>query len=152
MLQIGRRLYFDKQGILILDTGERMGSVMETTIQEDFAVYSQLEGLSEADAQVVNLSYGERSEEFLNMGSVRFENNELIFYPKLIITSDKTQINSDGIDFATITANIADYYSINGEGQYFVNPLEFSSQLIGTYFITAHSEINGNNSIMIEVV
>ena len=152
MKQIGRRLYFNYQGILILDTGERIGDIIKTTIQEDFEVYFQLDGLVEDVVQIIDLEYGERKEEFINAGSVRFENNELIFYPKIKIKSDKTQIISDGIDFATITSDIVDYYSINGEGQYFINPLEFSSQLIGKYTITAHSELNGSNSIMIEVI
>ena len=151
MLQIGRRLYFDIQGVLLLDTGERMGDVRETTVQEDFAVYSQLEGLTELDVQIISLEYGERAGEFTNAGSVRLEGGEVVIRPRLTIQADKTQITADGVDTATITADQAEAFSVDGV-DYTVNPLLFSSEVKGKYTITAKSTLYGSNSIIIEVI
>lgn len=152
-MEIGYKLYFKKDTKnLIYILGERFGNVVETTFEEDWNNILKYLNVEKENILSIQLNYGEYRYEILNSHKIILENGEIKFILRPAITSTKTQILSDGIDFTTITADIVDYYSINGEGQYFVNPLEFSSQLIGKYTITAHSETNGNSSITIEVI
>lgn len=152
MLQIGRKLYFDTTGKLLLDTGERMGDVRETSLEEDFAVFPQLQGLTATDVVVKQLGYGDRADEFMNMGSVRLIDDVVVIYPRLTILADRPQIESDGIDMATITSDHAQTFSVDGGEEYAVNPFLFSSTVEGTYVITAKSELYGQNSVTVEVV
>ncbi len=74
------------------------------------------------------------------------------FYSLTQIVADKLQIKSDGVEISTITSDFLDYYTINGQGNYMSNPLQFCSNVSGSYEIKAHSALHGENSIIIEVV
>lgn len=152
-MDIGNKFYYDKITSKIVSIiPERSGCVIETTLEDDLIAHPELHQYPKEDIGFIQLAYGERRDEIINAGKMWVENGELKTAPRPVLIATKTKIQADGVDFTTITADVADYFSINGEGQYFVNPLEFSSQLIGIYIITAHSETNGNNSIMIEVI
>lgn len=148
MNKIGRKLYYDAEGKVLLDTGEMYGDVRLTSIDEDIQAYPVLQGKS---FSVLQLPYGARADEFANMGSMKVINGELIIYPRLTIQADKTQITADGVDTATITADQAEAFSVDGV-DYTVNPLLFSSEVKGKYTITAKSTLYGSNSIIIEVI
>ena len=151
-MDIGRKIYYDKlTGNILQDTGERSGDVVETTIIEDANTLTQLQG---QEVGVIQLQYGERYSEFLNMGSmsVNPSTKEFTIYPRLIIQSDKLQIQSDGVDTATITSDYATTFCVDGGEDYAVNPFLFSSNVAGTYTITAKSTLHGQNSLTIEVI
>lgn len=154
-MQIGRKIYYEKTtGSIALITGEMVGEVRQTTKEENFLFYPQLIGKNIDDYDFIQYEYGYRDDEFANMGGAKYDiaNSMLIIYPRLTITADKLQIVSDGVDTATISSDYAESYSINGEGDYKVNPLLFSSNVAGQYTITAKSALHGENSLVVEVI
>ena len=92
--------------------------------------------------------------------------NILHVYKKISITSDKIKINSDGVDYATITANVNDFNSneiikfyVNGElvssdnSVNGIDTIQINATSIGNILVEAESTTNyGRNSIVIEVV
>lgn len=85
MLQVGRKVYFDKiTGNVIQDTGEMMGDVRETTIEEDFKSYVSLTERVGDTVGVLKLEYGQFREDFAQCNGYRVnpETLELEFsYP-----------------------------------------------------------------------
>jgi hypothetical protein len=69
-MQIGRKIYYDiVTGNILVDTGERSGSIIETTLEQDFASYQVLSERVPSTVGVLQFEYGEKSEEFLNSTS-----------------------------------------------------------------------------------
>ncbi|MBO2943593.1 hypothetical protein JJQ72_06325 [Paenibacillus sp. F411] len=65
MVKVGRKLYYDiSSGNAIVETGERMGAVRETTRQEDFQIYKSLAEREPHTVGVVVLEYGDYSQDF----------------------------------------------------------------------------------------
>jgi len=65
MANIGRRLYYEKlTGNPILDTGERTGDVVQTTIVQDFETYAELAKRVPETVGVIELDYGQYAEDF----------------------------------------------------------------------------------------
>lgn len=85
MQQIGRKIYFDKTtGNVILDTGEMVGFVTETTIEQDFETYQVLKERVRDTVGVIQLEYGQYAEDFAQCNGYRVnpETLELEFsYP-----------------------------------------------------------------------
>ncbi|QOY37037.1 hypothetical protein AWH56_005170 [Anaerobacillus isosaccharinicus] len=72
MKKIGRKIYFDKEtGNIILDTGEQMGSVVETTLQQDFESYKVLSERNPETIDVIYLPYGAFSGDFAECSGYR---------------------------------------------------------------------------------
>jgi len=64
-MQIGRKIYYEKStGNVILDTGEREGSVVETTTAQDFASYVVLSQRVPETVGVIQLVYCKDREKF----------------------------------------------------------------------------------------
>jgi len=64
-MNIGRKIYFDKEtGNVLIDTGERSGSVIETTQEQDFASYAVLSERVPSSVGVLSLTYGQDREKF----------------------------------------------------------------------------------------
>lgn len=84
-MQIGRRIYFDKAtGNVIVDTGERGGHVIETTVEHDFEVYTVLAERVRETVGVLELEYGQYAQDFESCNGYRVnpETIELEFsYP-----------------------------------------------------------------------
>ncbi|WCF07554.1 hypothetical protein NDS46_25130 [Paenibacillus thiaminolyticus] len=71
-MKIGRRLYFDiATGNVIVDTGERSGSVVETTIDYDIKVYKALSDRNRESFDVIQLEYGQYAEDFATCSGYR---------------------------------------------------------------------------------
>lgn len=71
-MNIGRRIYYEKDtGTIVLDTGERSGSVVETSVEEDFESYSVLKTQLRETIGVLQLNYGDYANEFVSCSSVR---------------------------------------------------------------------------------
>lgn len=83
--QIGRKIYYEKStGNKIVDTGERQGAVVETTVQQDFESYSELSERNPESVDLIVLEFGELSEDFATSNGVRvnIETGKLEFsYP-----------------------------------------------------------------------
>ena len=68
-MEIGRKIYFEKlTGNTILDTGERQGSVIETTQEQDFTAYVSLSERIPSTVGVISLPYGQDSGMFGHFG------------------------------------------------------------------------------------
>lgn len=85
MNRVGRKIYYDKlTGNIILDTGEMMGVVIETTIEQDFETYQVLKERVRDKVGVIQLEYGQYAEDFAQCNGYRVnpETLELEFsYP-----------------------------------------------------------------------
>lgn len=84
-MQIGRRIYYDlATGNIVVDTGERSGSVVETTIEQDFASYAVLAERVPSTVGVLQLEYGHYAEDFATCNGYRVDPNteQILFsYP-----------------------------------------------------------------------
>jgi hypothetical protein len=73
-MQIGRRIYYDlATGNPILDTGERAGDVVETTIEQDFAAYAALTERVPETVGVLQLEYGQYAQDFAECSGYRVD-------------------------------------------------------------------------------
>ncbi|MBE2934946.1 hypothetical protein HPJ99_06820 [Anoxybacillus flavithermus] len=85
MNRIGRKIYYDKlTGNVLLDTGERVGFVLPTTIDQDFESYEELKQRVRETVGVIQLEYGQYAEDFAQCNGYRVnpETLELEFsYP-----------------------------------------------------------------------
>lgn len=85
MNKIGRKIYYDKAtGNVILDTGEKMGAVIETTIDQDYETYQALKERVRDTVGVIQLEFGQYAEDFAQCNGYRVnpETLELEFsYP-----------------------------------------------------------------------
>lgn len=65
MRQIGRKLFYDvATGNIIIDTGERQGSVVETSIEQDIVTYTALSERNRETFDVIELPFGTYRDEF----------------------------------------------------------------------------------------
>jgi len=84
-MQIGRRIYFDVlTGNIVLDTGERQGSVIPRTIEQNIEEYKALSERNRDTFDVIELDYGQYAQDFLECNGYRvnLETKELEFsYP-----------------------------------------------------------------------
>ncbi|KIQ93893.1 hypothetical protein LH47_02043 [Anoxybacillus thermarum] len=72
MNKVGRKIYYDKMtGNVILDTGEMMGAVIETTIDQDFETYQALKERVRDSVGVIQLEYGQYAEDFAQCNGYR---------------------------------------------------------------------------------
>ncbi|CAM2950485.1 hypothetical protein PASE110613_09050 [Paenibacillus sediminis] len=77
-MEIGRKIYFDKaSGNILVDTGERSGAVVETTQEEDFAVYTALSERNPATVGVIELAYGDYAQDFAGCSGYRVNTSTL---------------------------------------------------------------------------
>jgi hypothetical protein len=84
-MKIGRKIYYDlATGNIILDTGERQGSVVETTIEQDIATFTALSERNRETFDVIELPFGAYQQDFAQCNGYRVnvETRELEFsYP-----------------------------------------------------------------------
>lgn len=71
-MQIGRKIYYDTNtGNIIVDTGEKIGSVTATTIEQDIDVYTDLSIRNRDTFDVLELPYGAYSQDFAECNGYR---------------------------------------------------------------------------------
>jgi hypothetical protein len=64
-MQIGRKIYYElATGNVIQDMGEREGSVIETTQEQDFAAYVSLAERVPATVRFIQLEFGQFAQDF----------------------------------------------------------------------------------------
>jgi hypothetical protein len=72
MTQLGRRIYYDKStGNVIVDTGEKIGAVVETTIDQDFETYQALKERVRDTVGVIQLEFGQYAADFAQCNGYR---------------------------------------------------------------------------------
>ena len=82
-MNIGRRIYYEKStGNVIVDTGERSGSVVETTVEQDFESYAALAARVPESVGVLELQYGTYADDFAECSGYRIDpqTEEILFY------------------------------------------------------------------------
>ncbi|MCR8645577.1 hypothetical protein NV379_23340 [Paenibacillus sp. N1-5-1-14] len=86
-MKIGRRIYYDlSSGNVILDTGERNGSVIETTIEQDFQNYKDLAERLPETVGFLQFNHGDLAYDFATCNGFRvdLESGAIVFsYPDL---------------------------------------------------------------------
>jgi hypothetical protein len=71
-VKIGRKIFYDLiTGNVILNTGEREGSVVDTTIEQDIASFKDLNERVRSTFDVIELNHGELSGDFSSSNGVR---------------------------------------------------------------------------------
>lgn len=77
-MKIGRRIYFDvPTGNILVDTGERQGSVIPTTPEQDASAYNALAERAVGTYSYIELQYGQYSQDFEESNGYRI-NVEMI--------------------------------------------------------------------------
>ncbi|MCQ4363023.1 hypothetical protein KQR54_18160 [Mycobacterium gordonae] len=73
-MQIGRRIYYElSTGNVIVNTGERSGSVVETTQEQDFTAYAALAERVPSTVGVIELAYGQYAQDFAEATGYRVD-------------------------------------------------------------------------------
>ncbi len=73
-MQIGRRIYYEKiTGNVIVDTGERTGSVVETTIEQDFVSFASLSERIPSTVGCLQLDHGQYAQDFVECNGYRVD-------------------------------------------------------------------------------
>lgn len=71
-MKIGRRIYHEVEtGNVIVDTGERQGSVVPTTIEQDWQTYQALYERVRSSVDVIELPYGAFAQDFAESNGYR---------------------------------------------------------------------------------
>lgn len=71
-MKIGRRIYFElATGNVLVDTGERQGSVRPTTVEQDIATYSALSERNRDTFDCIELAYGQYAQDFAECNGYR---------------------------------------------------------------------------------
>ncbi|ASS76490.1 hypothetical protein CIG75_17010 [Tumebacillus algifaecis] len=97
-MQIGRKIYYDKAtGNVLVDTGERSGDVVETTIEQDFSSYVALAERVPATVGVLELPFGEFAENF-----ARYPYRVQPLSRTIVFDVDATGLNLDQLKAAKI--------------------------------------------------
>lgn len=94
-MKIGRRIYYDKQtGNVILDTGEREGHVVPTTVEQDIETFKALKERVRDTFDYIELEFGQYAQDFMECNGYRVnpETKELEFsYPDPNIPPEEEQ-------------------------------------------------------------
>lgn len=73
-MEIGMKIYYELQtGNVILNTGERAGSVVPTTREQDFAAFKALNERVPDSVGVIKLEYRQHAQDFLNATGYRVD-------------------------------------------------------------------------------
>lgn len=97
---IGRKIYFDKlTGNVLVDTGERSGSVRETTTEEDFQTYLVLAERVPETVGCLQLEYGQDSDKFARYLYRVDPATEAIIWDPAPVGATLEQVKAVKIDF-----------------------------------------------------
>jgi hypothetical protein len=132
-MQIGRKIYFEKiTGNVILDTGERQGNVIETTQEQDFAMYAKLQGYIQDAIGLLQLAYGQHSGQFQSCFGYRInpETEEIIFnyIPSQASLEEAKAAKIAELDKACNTEILAGFHSAVKDGNRLYG-LDYDDQL-----------------------
>ncbi|WP_394137422.1 hypothetical protein [Cytobacillus oceanisediminis] len=123
MNKIGRKIFYDTAtGNIIIDTGERQGAVIATTIEQDIATFTALSERNLETFDVIELPFGYRAQDFAECIGYR------VNLEKLATVTDK----GEAIEFA--------YPDPNGEvtEPVYVKPLSVEIEELKSKQLTAN--------------
>lgn len=113
MTQIGRKIYYElATGNAILDTGERKGDVIETTVEQDISIYTVLTERNRDTFDYIELEYGQYAQDFAECNGYRVDvaTKSLQFsYP------DPNQPTADPIYIKPLTEQVTDLQAQNAQ-------------------------------------
>jgi hypothetical protein len=73
-MQIGRKIYYElSTGNVIQDTGERQGSVVETTQEQDFEAYVSLAERVPSTVGCIQIDFGQYVQDFMECNGYRVD-------------------------------------------------------------------------------
>jgi hypothetical protein len=85
---VGRKIYYElTTGNIILSTGEMQGSVIETTLDQDFESYQVLKERIKESIGIIHLQYGELNNEFMTCTGYRVDITKSIIDKNAIVFS-----------------------------------------------------------------
>lgn len=94
--KIPRKIYYDKlTGIVLLDTGEHLTIMDETTLEQDIKTYKALSERNEDSFDYIRLEYGQYYDDFMQADSFRVDvkTKEIIFtYREINENGEETEI------------------------------------------------------------
>ena len=94
-MKIGRRIFFDnRNGDILLDTGERSGDVTPMSAEMEINTYRKLTNRNRDTFDYIELEYGQYREDFLHATSYRVnpKTKELVFsYDKIEEEEEETE-------------------------------------------------------------
>ena len=71
-MKVGKRIFFDKTtGNIIIDTGERQGAVIATSIEQDIATFKALSERNRDTFDVIELPFGAYQQDFAECNGYR---------------------------------------------------------------------------------
>lgn len=74
--QIGRKIFYDvSTGDVLVNTGEKVGNVIETTLEQDIQSYSILTERTRHSFDVLDLPFGAYSQDFAECNDIRINPN-----------------------------------------------------------------------------
>lgn len=81
-MKIGRRIYFDlTTGNIIVDTGERQGSVLPTTTEQDISTYKDLSERVIGTYAYIELEFGQLAQDFMESNGYRINIDKIADLP-----------------------------------------------------------------------
>lgn len=81
-IYLGKKIYYLKEnGNIILDTGEAEGWVLQTTVEQDWEIYEELQKYTKDSVDCIELKFGEFKTEFNECTSYKVDvaKKELVF-------------------------------------------------------------------------
>ncbi len=70
-MNIGAKIYYEKEtGNVLVNTGERSGNVVETSVEQDFVVYAELAKRVRETVGMIQLEYGEYAPDISSGGVI----------------------------------------------------------------------------------
>lgn len=71
-MKVGRKIFYEKvTGNTLVDTGERQGSVVTTTVEQDIATYAVLSERNQDTFDVLELQFGAYAQDFAESNGYR---------------------------------------------------------------------------------
>lgn len=109
-MNIGKRIYYElSTGNIVLDTGERSGDVVQTSVDQDYTLYHSLVDKVPESIGVIELEYGQYRDDFASCIGVRVVDGQLSFtYPTSEPTSPITPDKPLSTQFAEYKAMVDD--------------------------------------------
>jgi hypothetical protein len=110
MAQIGRRIYWDKfTGSILVDTGEKIGNIRDTTEEEDFQIYTILQERDRETIGIMQLEFLQFKEEFDSCISYTINptTEQIVFEYTPTVIEYKTEVQQIKDKITTLTASAA---------------------------------------------
>ena len=120
-MEIGRKIYYElSTGNVLQDCGERSGSVIETTQEQDFASYVSLSQRVPSTVGVIQLTYGQYADKFgVYYYSINTTTNAIVWGALIIPNASPVQptnkeLNDNQLTIMDVLATFYDAMTAKG--------------------------------------